>query len=293
MRRNRPAGFTLIEVLLAVGILVTVAAILFRSMAMSYEIKARVTAVNDRYHEGRQVMERITREIRMAFLHAMPVQGETVEDPAFLTVFKGEEEELNFASTAHLRMQAGERESDQAEFGYFLKTGDNTGPYRGKTLYRRESRRIDSKPDRGGATWPMVEGVKELKFEYWDDKKEIAEDAWKRSWDSSGDDKDFLPARVRITLVLDMGEDRPEIRFVSQAAPKIRKPISAEDALKDAKQKAIEASVGEAIDKLQKDGTLGGANGASGGDGTSGTDSGGGINQLGGRLGGLGRGTSK
>ena len=236
MKTRRRQGFTLIEVLVAISILVVVAAVLYRSMALTYQTKARVTEINDRYHEGRQVMERITRELRMSFLHAAPAVGELEEEPSFKTVFKGEDEELYFAATAHLRMRAESRESDQAEFHYFLKSPEHKSTYRGKTLYRRESGRIDSKPDRGGGTWPMIDGVKEFKFEYWDEKKEIAEDAWKRTWDSEKDEKDLLPARVRITLVLDMGEDRPGLQFVSQAAPKLRKPISMEDALVDAKR---------------------------------------------------------
>lgn len=270
MSRRPPAlrGFTLIEILVAIAILVTVAATLYRSMALTYETKARVTEINERYHEGRQVMERITREIRMAFLHAQPVQGELEEEPTFKTVFHGEEEALYFASTAHLRTRAESRESDQAEFHYFLKSGESRPKYKGQTLYRRESGRIDAKPDRGGATWPMIEGVKELKFEYWDEKKEVAEDAWKRSWDSENDEKDLLPARVRITLVLDMGEDRPELRFVSQAAPKLRKPLSAEDALTEQKRDAVDQL-------LEKNGPIvppGAFGGGGGGDKKGGTE---------------------
>lgn len=272
MTRRRAPGFTLIEILVAISILVTVAAVLYRSMAMTYETKARVTEINERYHEGRQVMERITREIRMAFLHATPVQGELEEDPTFKTVFHGEEEELYFTATAHLRMRAESRESDQAEFHYMLKSGEGKSPYKGKTLYRRESGRIDSKPDRGGSTWPMIEGVKELKFEYWDEKKEVADDAWKRSWNSEDDEKDLLPARVRISLVLDMGEDRPELRFVSQAAPKLRKPISAEDALTDAKRDAANQILDQAGSLIPPGGLngVGGLNGKGGGTDSSG-----------------------
>ena len=91
------------------------------------------------------------------------------------------------------------------------------------TLYRRESRRVDHRPDQGGATWPVVDGVKRFKLEYWDDSKEIGDDAWQRSWDS--DDNDLLPSRVRITLELERLETNRVIRFVAQAAPKIRRPI--------------------------------------------------------------------
>ena len=72
-------------------------------------------------------------------------------------------------------------------------------------------------------TWPVVDGVKSFKLEYWDDAKEIGDDAWQRSWDS--DDNQLLPARVRITLELERLNTRQVIRFVAQAAPKIRRPI--------------------------------------------------------------------
>ena len=69
----------------------------------------------------------------------------------------------------------------------------------------------------------MVDGVKSFKLEYWDDAKEIGDDAWQRSWDS--DDNQLLPARVRITLELERTKGNLSIRFVGQAAPKIRRPV--------------------------------------------------------------------
>jgi len=210
-------GFTLVEVMVALAIMVGVGVTLWRSMSMSFEVKQRVGETIDRYHEGRQVMQRMTRELRMAFLHAPVDPNQSDEGPTLQTQFKGEEDALFFASTSHLRLQAQARESDQTEVAYFIKE---------RTLYRRESKRLDDKPDRGGAIWPVIEGVKSLQFEYWDDAKEVASDAWKRAWDTDGEEKDLLPARVRITLLLDQGPDRPEIRFVAQAAPKIRRPVT-------------------------------------------------------------------
>lgn len=226
MRHTRARrGFTLVEVLMALVLLLTVATALMRSMQYSFDTKARVTKVNDRYHEGRQVMLRITRELRMAFLRAELEEMFQEEDPPVLVRFLGEQDELYFASTAHLRMHANAKESDQSEVHYFLKASDRDSKFPGKTLYRRESARLDDKPDRGGVTWPVVDGVKDLKFEYWDDTKEVGDDAWQRDWDSN--DNQLLPRRVRITLELYPPDDigKP-IRFVAQAAPRIRRPIS-------------------------------------------------------------------
>jgi len=222
----RQRGFTLVELLVAMTLLVIVTTSLFGTMALTFRAKRNVTQVNDRYHEARQTLLRMTRELRMAFLRAELPEQMREEDPKWITRFHGEADEIYFASTAHLRMHADARESDQSEVSYFLRS-DSDSPYREKTLYRRESRRIDDKPERGGTIWPVVQGVKELKLEYWDDSAEIADDAWQSSWDSDSDNEDLLPARVRITLVLEGRTRKQEIRFVTQVAPRVRRPIAA------------------------------------------------------------------
>jgi general secretion pathway protein J len=226
----RSRGFTLIEVMVSMAILMVVSVAVWRTMSLSFETRERVGAINERYQEGRQIMNRISREIRMAFLRQpVPQNMREQTEPNVITQFKGEEDEVHFATTAHLRLQADAKESDQAEVAYFLKSGDSR-KYRGKTLYRRESKRLDEKPERGGTVWPVVEGVKEFKIEYWDDRKEIGERAWTRTWDSDDDPANpVLPSRVRITLVLEnLKGDRElqPLRFVTEAAPKIRRPIS-------------------------------------------------------------------
>ncbi|MBU0554294.1 prepilin-type N-terminal cleavage/methylation domain-containing protein [Myxococcota bacterium] len=223
MRRNFNHGFTLIEVMVALVLLTTLGAALLRSLSLSMTTKDRVSRLNDRYHEGRQVSIRISRELRQAILFAEVPEAMREEDPAILTRFVGEEDEIYFATTAHLRLQAEAKESDQAEVAYFLKSGDNK-EFKGKTLYRRESRRLDDRPDKGGMIWPVVEGVKVFKLEYWDDSKEIGDDAWQGTW--SSEENDLLPARVRMTLELESPLGGKPIRFVTQAAPRIRRPIN-------------------------------------------------------------------
>ena len=216
-------AFTLLEVMIAVGLLAVLSLSVVQSMSSSFKAKQNVLNANERYHEARQAMRRITRDLRMAFLRAQPPEEMREEDPAVLTRFLGEEDEVYFATSAHIRLRAEGRESDQAEVAYFLRRPDYETPYRSPTLFRRESRRVDNRPDRGGATWPMLDGVKSFQVEYWDDSKEIGDDAWQRTWDS--DDKQLLPARVRVTLELEREGSRQIVRFVGQAAPKIRRPI--------------------------------------------------------------------
>lgn len=227
--RARSRGFTLLEMLVALAILASIGALLYRSLSTSFRAKAWVGEVNDRYHEGRQVMHRITSELRMAFLRFEVPEQLREENPAVLTRFEGSEEKINFATTAHLRLVANAKESDQSEIGYFLKNSSRDSKYRGKTLFRRESKRVDDRYDKGGTIWPVVDGVKEFKLEYWDETKAIGDDAWQSDWDTQSEDQDLLPSRIRITLVLDSGDERPDIRFVAQAAPRLRRPISTVD----------------------------------------------------------------
>ncbi|MFN3197912.1 MAG: type II secretion system protein GspJ [Bradymonadia bacterium] len=246
-RRVAPKGFTLLEALVALAILGSIGALLYRSMSTSFRAKAWVSEVNDRYHEGRQVMNRITSELRMAFLTFEVPEQLREENPAVLTRFEGSEDQIHFASTSHLRLVANARESDQAEIGYFLKNNNRRdSKYRGKTLFRRESKRLDDKYDKGGSIWPVVDGVRVFKLEYWDETKAIGDDAWQSDWDTQSDDQDLLPSRIRITLELDSGDERPPIRFVAQAAPRLRRPIAAIDSF--VPQRAIRNAAQEQLD---------------------------------------------
>lgn len=224
--RKHNAGFTLVELMIALLLLVLIGISTQQALSTSFDIKESVTEVNERHHEARQIVTRLSRELRMAFIRAEVPEQFREEKPAVMTRFFGEEDELTFASTSHVRIRAKRRESDQCEIAYFLKS-DSTSPYRGKTLYRRESTILDNKPKRGGHIWPVAQGVKTFRVEYWDDSKEIGDDAWTRTWDSHQDQNaPLLPARVRITLELEMPDDGESIRYMTQAAPHLRRPIN-------------------------------------------------------------------
>ena len=226
VRKTSQKGFTLVEVMIALTLLAVVAIGTQQALSTSFEIKEIVTAKNERHHEARQIMSRMSRELRMAFIRAEVPQQFREEKPAVLTRFLGEEDEVTFASTSHLRIRPNTRESDQCELAYFLKS-DSDSPYRGKTLYRRESTILDDKPKRGGHIWPVAQGVKNFRVEYWDDSKEIGDDAWTRTWDSHEDENaPLLPKRVRVTLELEVLDEDETIRYMTQAAPQIRRPIN-------------------------------------------------------------------
>ena len=219
-------GFTLIEVMIALVLLLIVSLSTQQALTTSFEIKDSVTSINERHHEARQTLSRMSREIRMAFIRAEVPEQFREEKPAVMTRFFGEEDELIFASTSHLKIRANRRESDQCEIAYFLKN-DSDSPYRGKTLYRRESTIIDNRPKHGGYIYQVMKGVKDLKIEYWDESREVGDNAWVRTWFSHENELEpLLPARVRITLELEMPDEGEPIRYMTQAAPQIRRPVN-------------------------------------------------------------------
>ena len=118
MSKSSSIRFTLVEVMITLTILVIIGASVSQTMVTSYETKRIVTEQNGRYHEGRQVLTRMAREMRMAFLRAEVPRDKREEEPAVITRFKGTTDELYFASTAHVpRRGPGERSQKSPLFG--------------------------------------------------------------------------------------------------------------------------------------------------------------------------------
>ncbi|MCB1185405.1 general secretion pathway protein GspJ, partial [bacterium] len=59
---------TLLEVLVAVGILAMVGTLVYGALDGMQRTRVTVERIDDRYHQGRQAIARISREIQSAFL---------------------------------------------------------------------------------------------------------------------------------------------------------------------------------------------------------------------------------
>ncbi|MCA9563777.1 MAG: hypothetical protein KC561_09825, partial [Myxococcales bacterium] len=85
---------------------------------------------------------------------------------------------------------------------------------------------IDGDPEEGGTVFTLLEGVKDIEFEYWRPDREIAGDAWEPQWDTRDNGVSSLPSRVRITVELEnpLG-GREDWRYVIEAQVHLRQPI--------------------------------------------------------------------
>jgi general secretion pathway protein J len=196
---RRKGGMTLIEVMVAMALFASVGALVYGGFAQTSRAKQTLERQLDRYHELRVAMERMVREISMAYVSVHVNQASSLR--AMRTIFVGKDsgfgDRLDFTSVSHTRVYRDAKESDQNELSYFV-TDDPKGE--GKVLARRMSPRIDDEPDKGGRVEVLLSDVIEFNLEYLDPTSK----EWVRSWDatSGSGQTNRLPSQVKITVVV-------------------------------------------------------------------------------------------
>src|SRR5690606_10365498 len=81
---HKPKGFTLAEVLIAVAILAMIGALSYGTLARAISARDRAEEITEFYHDIRQALTRMSREVSMAFL----TTHYDCEDPRTQTLFK-------------------------------------------------------------------------------------------------------------------------------------------------------------------------------------------------------------
>jgi general secretion pathway protein J len=196
--RTREAGITLVEAMIALTIMGIVASMVWSAFSQTSRSKARVEEDLDRMHVIQMALERMARELSMAY-----VSAHRPTSPALLTVHTafighdhGGRDRVDFTSFSHQRLYRDAHESDQNELSYFIARDPENS--REQVLARREQNRIDDDPTRGGHVEVMVSNVESLDLEYLDPTTK----EWVRSWDTTQGTGQVnrLPSQVRITL---------------------------------------------------------------------------------------------
>jgi len=216
-RRARAAerGFSLLEIMISIGILTTITVLTWASLQQTFRTKGSVEARMSRYRVGRLAMDRILRDVQMAYLSKNIMIG-TEATPR--TFFDGDRkpdiDELRFTYFGHQRLYADSKEADTAAVGYFGQR-DRADP-RKLVLWRKETRRIqaDRFDNIPGESEVLCDDVVRLELSYYHpDRKE-----WLENWRTSQADgfPDRLPSRVRVKLIVhdDTGQD---LAFASEA----------------------------------------------------------------------------
>ena len=219
-RAGRTSGFTLIEVMVAITILAISSTLIWTAFAQTGKNKKTVEAVNDRYRQGMIAMRRICADLSQAFI-TLNVNPHL---PTIESAFMGRNEDpdtLDFMAFAHRRRLRDVHESDQCEVGYSVEEDPDDGEI--MNLVRRESRRADDDPEKGGARMVLVEDVLEFDLEYYDP----AMDQWDEEWDTTqvSGKPNQLPPQVRIRLVIRGAGKEDDLTFVTQTGVAMQEPL--------------------------------------------------------------------
>ncbi|HEV8322259.1 MAG TPA: type II secretion system protein GspJ [Myxococcota bacterium] len=231
MRTARASrGFTLIEVLVAVGIMALMTAVTWASMSNSFHVKDSVEKSMDRVAMARLAIERLSHEVASAWI--VPV-ATAIENRTFVTEFRIRSDaggsRLDFVSFSHTRLVKDANESDQNELSYWV--ADDPEARGTLALWRREAAHIDDRPETGGKASVVVSDVVRFTAEALDPLASDEGD-WLEEWDTTEatGHPDRLPRAVRLTLVFHdaRGED---ITYATIVRLFLEKPICGSPAL--------------------------------------------------------------
>ncbi len=222
--RRARRGLTLLEILVAVGVLAMISTLVYGAFDQMSRIRKGVEGTSERFHQGSSAIARMSRELQSAYLslhRPLLNPGLEVSRTAFVGVDSGKLDRVDFTSFSHRRLGLGERTSDQNELSYFLSQNPDSPAV---DLARREAAHIDLEPRKGGVVQVLAEDVLELDLRYFDP---MVGD-WVDSWDSTQPTGQFerLPMQVRIELVLAGPGGGAPYRFVTKVPLAMQAPLT-------------------------------------------------------------------
>lgn len=222
--RARQRGMTLLEVLVSLGVLAMISLLIYGAFdSLSRGRKGEAMRV-DRARQGRDAVDRITRELQSSFLsmHNPQRVALVTRKTVFIATNDSTFDRIDFSSFAHRRIEKDSKESDQCEIGYFVvKDPDNDDKM---DLVRREQVPPDYEPKRGGVINVLAEDVELFDIRFLDPLTS----QWLEHWDTeqATGQLNRLPLEVKLTLVLKPVRNSPPYRFVTKFMLPMQQPLS-------------------------------------------------------------------
>lgn len=221
MRRHRrsEAGFTLIELVISLGIVAFMMMLAWQTTSAAIFTRKNLAFEQERDHELRVATSRIVRDLGSAYLSSNEDQSSMERRTLFIGRSEGTVDELRFSTMAHEVLWADANESEQTVVTYMAESDPDD---RSKTnLVRKELRRMPDPLESRGETPAevdlLIRDVERVRFEYFDFKDK----SWKQRWDSTQVDAERgrLPTRVRVTIevAIHRGDDKETVKYITQA----------------------------------------------------------------------------
>lgn len=183
------AGFTLLEIIISIGILAVILAIIYGTFNSSMRAFTAMENRGDAYGQARLVLNRMSEEIGSIYR----------SDKNPNTGLLGEDREeydlpfdsLHFTSLSHIRWVRDSKESELREIGYYLETDREMEK---SFLFRREDWNVDGTLEEGGIALELAEGIDGLDFRFHDGAE------WVEDWDSKA--RNGLPKAIEVVLLM-------------------------------------------------------------------------------------------
>lgn len=214
-------GFTLLEILIAIFILVTVLSTVFASYTGTFRIVGETESRAEIYQMARTALERILEDLECVYVREEEGEEEVgtseSEEAEKLPQFTGEEDEiegrsadmLRFPSRAHLLFGEQDESWGTTEINYYVEQGAQG---EGLVLYRSDRPYLETTSVEGGGGLALCEKLWSVDFVYYDVEGEEYE-----SWDPSSEEG--IPRLVSISLeFINPSDPDAPLKFVTSVA---------------------------------------------------------------------------
>jgi type II secretion system protein J len=212
-------GFTLLEVLVSMAILVIIMAAIYSAYTTNVEA-VQIARQNGEVHQtARIVLERMTKDLQSAMIQvSMPSEkiklGLVGEDRE---IDGRRADRIDFTTVTHLALNEKVPASDLCEIGYMIEEDPEAKTL---VLFRRDDPSVDEDFTTGGSLQEMARNVLEFKLTYEDSRGEES-----TKWNTlEGMPASGLPVLIKIRLVLKDELDREHL-FSTTIHPELAERI--------------------------------------------------------------------
>jgi general secretion pathway protein J len=213
--RGRQAGFTLIEVIIAIGIMAVMMMMVSETLSNVIKLKARASRRSEMRHVLYVAVSKITDDLAMAFLADGTLQG---KDGYYLTSFVAESDKMSLSTMSNIHYLKNARDSDQVRVGYELIKNDEGGT----DLIRRQTDHLTPKIDKGGRRYVLLKNVKTFDLQYYDSNKK----EWVPQWDTDSISAvGRLPQMVKVKIEVTDQEDEEDDNSIRDYTYEVSIPL--------------------------------------------------------------------
>ncbi|MEK6706569.1 MAG: prepilin-type N-terminal cleavage/methylation domain-containing protein [Bdellovibrionota bacterium] len=228
---NRVAGFTLLEMMIAIAILIFISIAIYQATTETYYLRDVLSNEGDFQNGIRLSMNIMQRDISLIYSPVImlpekkqqkePVSAQEMEalmsgdlsrtlkfwgpaeDSSGIrpSRFVGTSSKVSFISASHIRIYKNTTESELAKITYELKPETASTEFRDTMiLVKTESPNVfedDDSRDKLTASFSLLRGIKKLSYRFYQKSK----DQWHTSWDSDKEEfKKIYPDIIEVTV---------------------------------------------------------------------------------------------